>query len=160
YLANAGCTNNVIAAPLQNIYTPNVLIYAASFVVCSNCPPTIIAQPVGLAVKPGTNVSFSVSATGTTPLSYQWRKDGVSLTNGGRISGATTPSLLLSNVVESDSGQYSLQVTNAFGTVISSNAVLAVSALDHFAWSPISSPQVTNVPFAVTIQAQNSANGI
>jgi len=146
YLAGASCTNNVIAAPLQNIYTPNVLVYAASLSSCSNCPPSILVQPAGLTVRPGTNVTFSVTATGTQPLSYQWRKNGANLGSGGRISGATSASLTISNVVESDSGQYSVLVTNTMGSVLSTTATLLVTSLDHFTWSQIPSPQFTNAP--------------
>jgi len=111
-------------------------------------------------VRPGTNVTFSVTATGTQPLSYQWRKDGANLGSGGRISGATSPSLTISNVVESDSGQYSVLVTNTVNSVLSSNAALLVTSLDHFTWSQIPSPQFTNAPFPVTIQARNTTNGV
>ena len=160
YLTNAGCGANVIAAALQNIYAPNVLTYAASLIPCSNCPPRIVAQPIGLSVRQWTNVAFNVTASGTQPLIYQWRKDGTNLTDGGRISGATTSTLLISSALEVDSGQYSVLVTNAFGSALSSNAALIVTALDHFGWSPISSAQITNVPFAVTIQARDSSNGV
>jgi len=53
-----------------------------------------------------------MTAAGAPPLSYQWLKAGVSLVDGGRkISGATTPSLTISNVANKDAGSYSVLVT-------------------------------------------------
>src|SRR5205807_5575347 len=70
----------------------------------------------------GWNVSFSVSASGSPPLSYFWRR------NGSPISGATASSYSTNNVQLSDSGaQFSCVVSNAYGTLLSSNAVLTVS---------------------------------
>jgi hypothetical protein len=92
-------------------------------------------------------------ASGTPPLSYQWRLGGIN------IVGATNATLTLTNVQFNQSGNYSVLVTNAYGSILSSNAVLTVT-LDHFAWGPIPSPRFVNTPFAVTIRAQNMTNGI
>jgi hypothetical protein len=51
-------------------------------------------------------------------------------------------------------------VTNAFGSILSSNAMLLTVAVDHFAWGSIPSPRFVNAPFAVTIQAQDLTNGL
>ncbi len=126
YLADGGCTNNVIAPPLQNIYTPNVLTYASSLTACTNCRPAILVQPASLTVRQGTNVSFSVTANGTQPLSYQWLKNGVGLVDGSKFSGAKTASLTISNIANKDAGQYSVFVSNSPGSVLSSNATLTV----------------------------------
>ena len=83
-------------------------------------PPSILQQPTGQIAMSGTNVSFSVLATGTQPLSYQWMLDGTNL------AAATASSLGLTNVQLSDAGSYSVLVTNTAGTVLSSNAVLTV----------------------------------
>jgi hypothetical protein len=50
-------------------------------------------------------------------------------------------------------------VSNSLGSVLSSNATLLVSTMDHFAWSHLPSPQSAKVPFMVTLQAQDVANG-
>ena len=71
-------------------------------------------------------MSFSVTATGTEPLSYQWQKDGVDLTDGGSITGATTPTLTIADVMESDEGGYRCVVTNTAGMDTSNTAVLTV----------------------------------
>jgi hypothetical protein len=67
-------------------------------------------------------VTFTVSAGGTAPLSYQWRF------NGTNIPGANLSSYTRMNLQPSDSGNYSVQVTNVAGTITSSNALLTVTA--------------------------------
>src|SRR5262249_48616920 len=84
--------------------------------------PLILKQPVSQTVIAGANVTFSVTATGSSPLSYQWQfKSQV-------IDGATRAALHLANVQASQAGSYSVTVSNVAGTVVSSNAVLTVTA--------------------------------
>jgi Regulator of chromosome condensation (RCC1) repeat/Fibronectin type III domain/Bacterial TSP3 repeat len=65
---------------------------------CTTSDVTLITfQPASQVVCAGGSATFSVAATGHS-LAYQWRKDGMNLTDGGNISGAQTPSLTLSNV--------------------------------------------------------------
>lgn len=120
--------------------------------------PTVLNQPASQTVKSGLNGSFTVSAQGSFPLIYQWRKDGANLANGGRIAGATHATLNISSVLESDSGAYSVLVTNLYGSIISSNAMLLVTPLDHFEWSLISSPQAVGIPFSATLTAKDAFN--
>ncbi|MFN7140936.1 MAG: family 10 glycosylhydrolase, partial [Limisphaerales bacterium] len=81
---------------------------------------TIVDQPTGLTVRQGTNATFSVTATGELPLSYQWLFEGVAITGG------TSASLTLNNVQAAHQGNYSVVVSNAFGGQLSSNAFLKV----------------------------------
>ncbi len=105
-------------------------------------PPTITQQPASQSVEEGETVTFSVHATGTSPFSYQWRRNGVNLSNGGSVSGATTATLRLANVTPAQAGTYSLTVSNAAALVVSSNAVLTIfplvplaEALDALDWN-------------------------
>ena len=82
-------------------------------------------------IVPGSDVAFSVTATGTAPLSYQWQKDGVDLTDGGSITGATTATLTITGVMESDEGGYRCVVTNIAGTVTSDTATLTVGKSEN-----------------------------
>jgi hypothetical protein len=84
-------------------------------------PPQITAHPTNQTVVAGTNVSFSVTATGTAPLRYQWRDDGVNISN------ATNATLSLTNVQSSHAGSYTVVVTNSVGAVTSNPAVLTVN---------------------------------
>ena len=84
--------------------------------------PSLTTQPVAQTAAIGGNVTFSVAATGTGPLSYQWKKDGVALV------GATAATFTVSNAQGADAGAYSVTVTNAAGTVTSNAVTLTVPA--------------------------------
>jgi len=92
-------------------------------------PITITSQPASRSVDAGTTVRFRVNATGTPPLSYQWQFNGVGLTNGSSARGATTASLTLTNVQPAQAGNYTVVVSNAAGSVTSSNALLTVTPI-------------------------------
>jgi hypothetical protein len=123
-------------------------------------PPTIVVQPTNQIPFSGGLARFAAVADGTQPLNYQWRRDGIDLVDDGRILGANSSDLIISNLVKSDSGQYSIAVTNSWGSVLSSNATLFVYVIDHFVWDPIPSPRFVNVPFPVRIQALGTTNGV
>jgi hypothetical protein len=90
-------------------------------------PVTFNVQPVARNVAFGSNVTFTVAATGTAPLAYQWRRNGTNLVNGPDVFGATTPTLIVSNVQHATSGNYSVVVSNLRGPVASANAALVVN---------------------------------
>ena len=83
-------------------------------------PPMIVNQPVSQTNLVGDTVNFSVAATGTQPLIYQWGFDGTNLV------GATDSTLTLTNVQASQAGNYSVLVTNLYGAATSSVASLTV----------------------------------
>jgi hypothetical protein len=101
-------------------------------------PPTITTQPTNQTVVVGGTATFTVQAAGTPPLSYQWNFDGAN------IVGATNMTLTLTNVQASQAGNYTLLVTNLYGSILSSNAVLTVT-LDHFTWSTIAPRLAVNI---------------
>lgn len=85
--------------------------------------PVILQQPASQRVSAGATVTFSVGASGSSPLSYQWQRNGVN------ISGATGASLTLAAVATSDSGaRFRVRVSNSAGSVLSSEATLTVDA--------------------------------
>jgi hypothetical protein len=88
--------------------------------------PSIVIQPASKGVLGGTNVTLSVLATGTPPLAYQWLKFG------SNFSGATFNSLTFNNVTRSNSGFYSVVITNIAGSITSSNAQLRVFVPQRF----------------------------
>lgn len=86
-------------------------------------PPAISGQPVNTTVSVGGNATFSASATGTSPLSYQWRRNNVNIT------GATGATYTLNGAQLADSGaKFRVVVTNAFGTATSNEATLTVTS--------------------------------
>jgi len=90
-------------------------------------PPIISAQPSAKSVLVGQNASFNVTATGTAPLTYQWQRNGASLSNGGVFSGVNTNILTLSGVTANNAGSYSVIITNIAGITNSTSAVLTVA---------------------------------
>jgi len=89
-------------------------------------PKLMTSQPADRLVNAGSKVRFFVNVGGTGPFSYQWRKGTVDLTEGGRISGAQSATLTLSNVVAADAGGYSVVITDPSGSITSRVATLTV----------------------------------
>jgi outer membrane protein assembly factor BamB len=89
----------------------------------STAAPQIATQPANQTVSVGQTATFSVVATGATPMQYQWRK------NGSAIAGATGSSYLTPATVSGDNGSsFTVVVTNAAGSVTSGTATLTVTA--------------------------------
>ncbi len=110
----------------MGILTFDNLLVGTNFadVVPPGTEPSITAQPQSQAVSAGANVTFTVSASGSQPLSYQWNF------NGGPINGATASSLVLNGVTAGDAGSYDVVITNLFGQTNSDVATLDVSVPD------------------------------
>jgi len=84
-------------------------------------------QPENQDVSLGANAQFSVAAVGDGAVSYQWQKNGVNLTDGGHVSGATTTTLTITGVDGSDAGHYHCVVTAGCGSLNSDTAALTIS---------------------------------
>jgi hypothetical protein len=119
---NAGTYSVVVTNPWGSLMSSN-----ASLTV--NYPPSILGQPVSQAALLGSNVVLRVIATGQEPLAYQWKL------NGADVAGATASFLPLSGVEPGDVGAYWVIVTNAFGSVTSSNALLSLATPPGFLWA-------------------------
>ena len=83
-------------------------------------PPSIVSQPTGQTVIEGATVAFSVTAAGTAPLAYQWRRDLVN------IPGATNATLIITNTTGGDAGDYTVRVSSPHGATNSTAATLGV----------------------------------
>jgi sugar lactone lactonase YvrE len=85
-------------------------------------PPVITMQPQSQTVAVGSSVQFTVTAGGVPAPTFQW------YVNGSLFRGATTNTLSFSNARNSDTGEYTVVVTNAMGSVTSAKATLTVNA--------------------------------
>jgi endonuclease/exonuclease/phosphatase family metal-dependent hydrolase len=118
-LVNAQLTNNgnysvVVTNLFGSVASSNAVL------LLTNAPPAITTQPQGQSVLAGQTATFSVAATGTPPLNYQW------FFSGTNIAGATTNPFTLANVQLTNAGNYSVVITNITGSVTSSAASLTV----------------------------------
>ena len=117
---------------ITGLCSPSVTSNIATLII--NAVTTINTQPVSQTVCPGNNVTFSVTATGTS-ITYQWRK------GGSNIVGATSSSYTINGVVAGDAGNYDVVITGACGTVTSNTAALSITP----------SPAITTQPQSQTV---------
>ena len=113
--------------------------------------PTILMQPVSQTVPLGSQVAFSVLASGADPLNYQWRKDGTN------IAGATSATLNLASASASDAGSYAVVVSNGVGSTLSSAASLAVNVPPVIAIQPQGQVVVQGASVVLSIAATGTA---
>src|SRR5712692_5598783 len=119
--------------------------YVAGTTNGSPAAPSITTQPASQMVTVGQTATFTVVATGSAPLSYQWKK------NGTAISGATSLSYTTPPTTSADNGsQFTVVVTNSAGYLTSSAATLAVSAAAV-------APSITIQPANVTVPVGHTA---
>ena len=104
---------SALASVVPPVVTPPPVVATA---------PVVTTQPVARTVVAGGGASFGVVATGTAPLTYQWRRDGQV------IAGASSATLTLDNIQSAAAGTYTVVVSNASGAVTSAGATLTVSA--------------------------------
>jgi hypothetical protein len=116
-------------------------------------PPGIAAQPTNEMVIYPNNASFAVQATGTAPFGYQWYSNGVALANGGVIGGANAATLAISSPPTNYDALYQAVVTNAYGAITSSPALLTVYVPPQFAVQPANQAVLigSNAAFNVTV---------
>ena len=112
----------------------------------ASAAPAITAQPASQSVTPGQTGTFSVTATGATPLTYQWQK------NTANITGATSSSYTTPATASSDNGsQFRVVVTNTNGSATSNPATLTVSS------TATAAPKITTQPANQTVNVGQAA---
>ena len=118
--------------------------------VVSGVPPGITTPPIGQIVNVGQSANFSVTASGTAPLTYQWR------TNGVNMPGATSAALALGNVQTNQAGNYAVVITSTYGSVTSSVVVLTVNRLAQtITFGALANKAVGDAPFTVGATASS-----
>ena len=110
-------------------------------------PPHVTADPSNLTVVAGGAASFSVTASGSAPLSYQW------YFRGQPIAGATSDTLTLAAAATSNAGPYQVVVSNPVGTATSATATLAVLGPPWIFAGPTNQTVIAGQPAAITVDA-------
>jgi len=136
-------------------YQLTVLLLTISLAGCSgvtnlggntqSVPLSLMVQPASVTVTAGQPATFSVLASGTAPISYQWRK------NTANISGATAASYTTPATTTADSGsKFDVVVMNNSGSITSSQATLTVNAATN-------APAITTQPVNQSVTAGQTA---
>lgn len=124
-----------------------VTSYSATLTVLASAglPPSITSQPANQIVAVSTTATFSVSASGTPTLAYQWQKDGENVTTG---TGGATATYVTPAVTTGDNcSSFRCIVSNSYGTVTSNGGILTVTT---------SGPSITSHPQSVTVFSGSS----
>jgi hypothetical protein len=142
----------IIRTP-TNIMASGLTAFSTFQVGESISAPTITTHPLSQTVITGSNVTFTATASGATPMAFQWQF------NAGNIAGATNASFTLTNVQTSNAGNYSVVVTNAYGSDTSSNAALTVMVTTAVTVSSTKSPSGFKDSVAFTAGLPSDATG-
>ena len=126
-------TNTTYAVTVSNSLGSTVASSDATLeVTLAPVAPTLGSQPASQTVTVGQTATFSVTPSGTAPFTYQWKKNGIN------ISGATSSSYTTPVTSSADNGAvYAVNISNAYGTVTSSNATLTVITAPTVSTQPI-----------------------
>jgi len=116
--------------------------------------PVIATHPTNQNIMGGETAAFNVGINGSEPVTYEWQFNQVPLVDGGRISGAKTATLRLTDVLPSQEGYYRVIVGYPGGTTYSSNALLTVGC--EFT---LSTSSATHASGQVTGSVQLNAGG-
>lgn len=109
-------------------------VTSAAVLLTINPAPFISVQPTSLTVLAGRTVSFSISATGIPPPTYQWQKNGIN------ILGVAIATYTIASPLDSDAGNYTCLVTNNAGSVTSAAAILTVLQSARLANASVRTP--------------------
>ncbi|PYJ03931.1 MAG: hypothetical protein DME25_10885 [Verrucomicrobia bacterium] len=116
--------------------------------VCAQ--PGVTTGPASAARCPGQAVTFTVSASGSAPLNYQWRK------NGSNLAGATASLYSIGSVSTADAGSYDVVVGNACGTATSGAATLTVSQTVTISSAPANSTNCAGTSASFSVAASGT----
>ncbi len=143
-LSDAGSYAVSVSNPFGSAGSSNALLTIGG-------PPMIVIQPTNLAVPVGGVAMFNVMADGTPPLTYQWSFNGTNLLD------ATNSVLVITNTQMSDAGTYAVEVSNAFSSEESSNAVLVVGEPPTVVVQPADQTILLGASAAFAVSASGTA---
>ncbi len=144
----------------QNSNAPSGLIdqvrISTTWVDATGGDPSILVPPSNATVPPGNTVHFTVTATGTPTLTYQWYQNGNQLSDGGNITGSGSTNLTLTGVVATNDGSYYVVVNNGIGGSAQSISATLIVVTDPIINTP---PQDLTTNFGSTATFTVSAGG-
>ena len=117
------------------------------------CPPGIVTPPSSRTIAAGSNANFTVTASSSLPLYYQWRL------NGTPISGATDTAYTRTNAQCADAGAYDVVVTNSAGSVTSAAATLTVVTPPVILIQPTNVAVLVGQTATLQVSATNDCGG-
>jgi uncharacterized repeat protein (TIGR03803 family) len=145
-------TYTILSVGTNNAGNYSVLVSnAAGSITSSVAALTVVLSPTSQTRYASSTATFKVTAITPEPLSYQWQKNGVNLTNGGNISGATNSTLTIASISDADAANYSAVVDDAYSGVTTSAAELTVNDSLFFVAQPLS--QMVRAGIMVTFTA-------
>ena len=118
-------------------------------------PCAFSQQPSNQSLVPGGSATFNATFA-RAGHAYQWRRDGVALASGGRVGGATTPTLTIASVGSADQGTYDCVATGACGSVVSSIATL--SCVPVITGQPQGGTFVGGQPVTLAVEASGAVS--
>ena len=139
----------LVTNTVNSVASSSTASSAVSLIVTAPSTPTIATQPTAKSVTVGQSVTFSVLATGSGTLSYQWTKGGVA------ISGATTATYTISTTASTDAGNYAVSVVNTVSSMAS--AVTTSAAVSLTVNAALVGPTITTQPTAQSVTVGQSA---
>jgi len=146
---SAGWTQQTVA-PSGAITGLRVLLRDGA-VDCLTLSGVPICRPDEARACPGGAATFSVSAYPGD--AYQWQKDGVELVDGGHVSGATEPVMVIEEAAAEDEGSYRCSISTASGTVLSNAGVLSVQSAPTITGQPTSHEVTAGEATILAVQA-------
>ncbi len=111
----------------QSLSQSQILSLYSAGRAAGSLPPSISQQPVSEQVFAGETIKFTVVASATGTMTYQWKNASGNVVNSAHISGAQSDTLIISNVVAGDVGSYSVNVKSPAGTVTSDTVTLSLA---------------------------------
>ena len=112
-----------------------------------------ISQPESVITDPGVQVVFSTEAYSSSTLTFQWKKNGINLVDGGRISGSTTAQLTIADAEKADDGNYTVVISNPGGSETSDTASLIVLDAPEITALSGNVTQPSGNPLTLSVQA-------
>ena len=131
----------VVVSNTRNLVVTSTTSSAGNLIM--NLAPVITTQPHDTTIVTGGSASFTVSATGSGTLSYQWKKNGSNV-SGVQFSGQTTATLSITGAVATDTGAYTVVVSNTRNLVVTSTTSSAGNLIMNLA------PVITTQPHDTT----------